>query len=122
MYSEQRMEKQEIVSVLIKGQWYLMFFACMFLGVFSNVAYLQMKNPSRKRWNGFFDKICLACFVCLITHGAYSYYKLNHDFEYIAIALASFLHWPIGSWMIYTLWPMVSKIIVGSLSGGKKDE
>lgn len=117
-----KMERQDIVEVLVKGQWYLMFAFCTVFGVVTNESYLKLKYPDRKPWRNLFFKLVVAFFVCMLIHGWYDYKLYNKKYEYIPITLASFLHYQIGSWIRTSLFPLLTKVILNSLTGGKKDE
>lgn len=115
------MDKQEIIELLIKGQYYFMFAVCTVFGVISNESYLILKHPDRPKWKNFIPKVCLAFFVCILVHAAYEYKDLNPEFEYAPIIAASYLHYPLGKWIITSLFPLLTKLLIGSIKS-KEDE
>lgn len=121
MTTRTRMERQELIDFLIKGQWYFMFTLSTLFGVISNEAFFIIKYPSRPKWRNFIFKVIISCFVCLLAHAWYDYRGYTAKYEYVAILLASFLHYPIAFWLIHSLFPLLTKLIIGSIKQGKDE-
>lgn len=122
MTLSRKMDTNGLIEVLKQGQWYFMFAICVGLGVFSNESYLILKHPERPRFKDMFAKLCVAVFICLLVHGYYDYKKYPVKYEYVPLMLSSFLYYQTASFMKNTVWPLLSKIIVGLLNGGKQDD
>lgn len=118
----QKMEKYETIQLLLTFKWIFIFVFCTGFGVLANESFLILKNPGHKKWHNIFLKLYVAVFVCILVHGVYTFKGWDPNFEYIPLLLASFLHQQVILWLRYTFWPMVSKLIVHSLTQGKHDD
>lgn len=107
---------------ILQLQWAFMFIFSSIGGVIANEAYLIIRNNNHRKWNNIYAKIILALFVCFIVHTIYDMKKLEPKFESCVLAIAGFLHYPLGSYIRKDFLPTLGKWFVELLTkGGKKN-
>jgi hypothetical protein len=125
MTNSRPMDKQQYAQIILTIQWYAMFLFCVGFGVKAMDSFQKMRDAEMMRWDervnprpriDFLTKLILSAFICALVHGYYDYRKLDPKYEWVALLLASFLHYYAGQFIVYKVWP----IIKASITGGEK--
>lgn len=110
-----------LTDFILMLQFAFMFTFSSIGGVVANEALMRIKNHNHKKWNNITARIILALFVCYIVHGAYTLKKYEPKWESFVLALAGFMHYPIGVYLRRDFLPMLGRWAIDLLKGGKKD-
>lgn len=117
-----KMEKEELIAVLMKLQWYLVFGFAVWFGVMSNIRYEKLRDSKKFEETGeeppvrkmnTMDRMYVAFFVCILVHGYYDSKGYPASREVFFLLSASFLHYPVATFIVDKVWPLVQALIIG---------